>query len=96
MVSTESTHLLPDNSLEAFNGFFCTRKPIKFRWKHFTYGMLTLLANDCMYVKYLKLVANSVTDEFNGGKYVVTVCFIAADAVACISKIIHPENFGYF
>ena len=42
----------------------------------FAYGMLTLLANDCMYVKYLKIVANSVTGEFNGGKYVVTVCFI--------------------
>ena len=48
-----------------------------------------------MYVKYLKIVANSATGEFNGGKYVVTVCFIATDAVAWISKIIHPENFGY-
>ena len=35
MVSTKSTHLLPDNSLEAFNGFYCTWKPVKFRWKHF-------------------------------------------------------------
>ena len=35
MVSTKSAHLLPDNSLEAFNGFYCTWKPVKFRWKHF-------------------------------------------------------------
>ena len=58
--------------------------------------MLTLLANDCMYVKYLTIAANSVTGEFNGGKYVAIVCFIAADAVASKSKIIHPENFGCF
>ena len=36
MVSTKSAHLLPDNSLDAFNGFFCTWKPVKFRWKHFS------------------------------------------------------------
>ena len=35
MVSTKSAHLLPDNSLEAFNGFCCTWKLVKFRWKHF-------------------------------------------------------------
>ena len=35
MVSTKSAHLLPDNSPEAFNGFYCTWKPVKFRWKHF-------------------------------------------------------------
>ena len=35
MVFTKSAHLLPDNSLEAFNGFCCTWKPVKFRWKHF-------------------------------------------------------------
>ena len=35
MVSTKSAHLLPDNSLEAFNGFYCTSKPVKFRRKHF-------------------------------------------------------------
>ena len=36
MVSTKSTHLLPDNSREAFNGFYCNWKPVKFRWKHFS------------------------------------------------------------
>ena len=36
MVSTKSAHLLPDNSLEALNGFYCTWKPVKFRWKHFS------------------------------------------------------------
>ena len=36
MVSTKSAHLLPDNSPEAFNGFYCTWNPVKFRWKHFT------------------------------------------------------------
>ena len=30
IVSTKSAHLLPDNSLEAFNGFYCTWKPVKF------------------------------------------------------------------
>ena len=35
MVSTESAHLLSDNSPEAFNGFDCTWNPVKFRWKHF-------------------------------------------------------------
>ena len=35
IVSMKSAHLLPDNSLEAFNGFYCTWKPVKFRWKHF-------------------------------------------------------------
>ena len=36
MASTKSTHLLPDNSLKAFDGFYCTWKPVKFQWKHFT------------------------------------------------------------
>ena len=36
MVSTKSTHLFPDNSLKAFDGFYCTQKPVKFRWKHFS------------------------------------------------------------
>ena len=37
MVSTKSAHLLPENSSEAFNGFYCTWKPVKFRWKHFNH-----------------------------------------------------------
>ena len=37
MVSTKSAHLLPENSLDAFNGFYCTWKPVTFRWKHFTW-----------------------------------------------------------
>ena len=36
MVSTKSSHLFPDNSLKAFDGFYCTQKPVKFRWKHFS------------------------------------------------------------
>ena len=36
MVSTKSTQLLPDNSLEALMASInCTWKPVKFRWKHF-------------------------------------------------------------
>ena len=35
MVSTKSAHLLRGNSPEAFNGFYCTWNPVKFRWKHF-------------------------------------------------------------
>ena len=38
LVSTKSARLLPDNSLDAFNGFYCTWKPVKFRWKHFGYS----------------------------------------------------------
>ena len=38
MVSTKSAHLLPDNSLEAFNSFCCTWKPVKFQWKHLDYS----------------------------------------------------------
>ena len=53
MVSTKSAHLLPDNSLEVFNGFFCTWKPVKFRWKHyrqanfnyFLYSFLFIVGN---------------------------------------------------
>ena len=40
MVSTKSAHLLPDNSLEAFNGLYCTWKPVKFRWKHFNHPIV--------------------------------------------------------
>ena len=36
MVSMKSAHLFPDNSPEAFNGFYCTWNPVKFRWKHFS------------------------------------------------------------
>ena len=38
MISTKSAHLLPDNSPEAFNSFYCHWKPVKFRWKHFGGG----------------------------------------------------------
>ena len=44
MVSTKSPHLLPDNSSEAFNGFYCTWKQVKFRWKHFR-GCVDLAAS---------------------------------------------------
>ena len=31
----KSAHLLPDKSLETFDGFYWNWKPVKFRWKHF-------------------------------------------------------------
>ena len=73
--STKSAHLLPDNSLEAFNGFFCTWKPVKFRWKHFIYSpYVHFVFTICsLYVHYIFIICSQCVHYIEAPKVTLTI-----------------------